>query len=119
MKSNKENDYQTAVIAGNLIVGSGVKITGVIAVPNQMEIYGQIEGEIGVKTLKVHLGGKIDALINCENAEINGEASGKLICENNLVLKENAKLTGDVSYVNMEMNVGAELNAKIKKMDHD
>jgi len=116
MKSEKKNDYKTDVVAGNLIVGSGVKITGVMNVPNEMDICGQVEGEIRVSTLKVGIGGEVSALISCENAEINGAVNSQLTCRNNLVLKEKARLSGDVSYVNMEMNSGAELNAKTKRL---
>jgi len=116
MKFEKTSDSKIEVVAGNLIVGSGVVITGVMNVPNEMEICGQVDGEIRVRTLKVGIGGQVKAVINCENAEINGEVGSQLICRNNLVLKEKAVLSGDVSYVNMEMNLGAELNAKTNRL---
>jgi cytoskeletal protein CcmA (bactofilin family) len=116
MKSDKENDFKPAVASGNLIVGSGVKITGVVNVTNEMDIYGKVEGAIQVRTLKVHKDAEVNALINCENAEINGEIKSQLTCSNNLLLKENANLSGDISYVHMVMNLGAELNAKMKRM---
>ena len=103
------SDKQGGLMFNALTAGS--KIVGNITADSDFRIDGTIEGELNC-TGKVVIGegGKIKGTVNCTNAEIMGMLEGKATCSQQLNLRANGKINGDVVTKTLIVEPGAIFN---------
>jgi cytoskeletal protein CcmA (bactofilin family) len=103
------SDNKSGLMFNALTTGS--KIVGNITADSDYRIDGIIEGELNC-TGKVVIGegGRVKGTINCQNAEIMGLMDGKIICSQQLSLRANGKITGDVTTKTLIVEPGAQFN---------
>lgn len=90
-------------------LGVGTNITGDIKSNGDFRIDGSLKGSINSKG-KVVVGnsGAIDGEIICQNADISGAVTAKVIVHELLTLKATAKLEGDVFTNKLAIEPGAK-----------
>ena len=90
-------------------------ITGDIESNGGFRIDGTINGTLKTAA-KVVIGkdGKLEGTLECNNADVEGEVSGKLIVEGLLTLKSTAKINGEVITQKLAVDPGATFNATCK-----
>ena len=93
-------------------IAQGTTITGNVEGKGSFRIEGKVEGTL--KTAgKIVVGktGYIDGEMECENADIEGKFSGKLVIKDTLSLKSTAHIEGDVITGKLSVEPGATFNA--------
>jgi len=93
-------------------ISEGTKIVGDIVSKGGFRIEGIVEGT--VKTdgrVVVGQSGKINGTLVCDNADFEGEFSGKLDVTGTLSLKSTAVIEGDVVIGKLAVEPGASFNA--------
>lgn len=93
-------------------ISEGTKIVGDIVSKGGFRIEGTIEGT--VKTdgrVVVGPSGSIKGTLICDNADFEGQFSGKLDVTETLTLKSSAKIEGEVLIGKLSVEPGASFNA--------
>ena len=90
---------------------AGSKIVGTITADSDYRIDGLIEGDLNCSG-KVVIGeaGRVKGTIVCANAEIMGNMEGKITCHQQLSLRSNGKIHGDVMTKTLIVEPGALFN---------
>lgn len=86
----------------------GTKIIGDIISESNLRIDGEVQGNVSTSS-KVVIGesGLIHGNLTCLEADIEGRIEGKLNIENLLVLREQARVFGDIYTAKLHMEEGA------------
>lgn len=90
---------------------NGTTVEGTIHADNDFRIDGELKGSLNCKG-KVIIGapGNVKGEINCQNAVIEGTFDGTLKVHELLIVKETARVTGDVTVGNVNVDSGAVFN---------
>jgi cytoskeletal protein CcmA (bactofilin family) len=96
-------------------ISHGTTINGDVESDGGFRIDGTINGTLKTPG-KVVIGkeGKVDGTLECNNADIEGSFSGKLIVQGLLSLKSTATIKGDVFTEKLAVEPGAIFNATCK-----
>ena len=86
----------------------GTKIIGDVFSESNLRIDGEIQGNISTSS-KVVIGesGILRGNLTCLEADIEGTIEGKLVIENLLILREQAKVQGDILTSKLHIEEGA------------
>ena len=101
------------------------KMSDVIIIPNEMKMRGILDaneesvviegsfvGEINAKKVYIINGGKFEGLINSKEIEIDGLFNG-ILKTNNLVVKENGKVAGEIFTDGLSIDIGAFFSGQV------
>lgn len=93
-------------------ISQGTILKGDIEAQGGFRIEGILEGTL-TTTGKVVIGksGSVKGEMKCENADIEGDFSGKLKVNNTLLLKSTAQIDGEVITGKLSIEPGADFNA--------
>ena len=108
------------------IIAKNTSVVGDIKSDGDFRVDGKIEGTI-TTTGRVVIGkdGFVKGTINCTNADIEGNFSGKLLVDQVLSLKSTANISGEVTLGKLSVEPGAAFNAtctmkgSVKVMSND
>ncbi|AUC78715.1 hypothetical protein CW736_04600 [Nonlabens sp. MB-3u-79] len=113
MFNNKKNSnsYMESGKSQNRI-SHGTTIDGDVVSEGGFRIDGTINGTLKTSA-KVVIGkdGKVEGTLDCNNADIEGVFSGKLLVQGLLTLKSTAHITGEVTTQKLAVEPGATFNA--------
>lgn len=104
---------------GNTLIGSGTTINGDIVSNGDVRIDGTLNGHIS-GTAKVVLGatGVVMGDINCNQADIQGKVTGKLMVKDMLYLRGEAAIEGDIHAGKLQIDPQVTFNGHCH-MGHD
>lgn len=108
--SNEKAEVNTLIGASTSLQGD-INFSGVMRVDG--EIQGNIVGETSNSILILSDNGKIVGELKVDNLIVNGSIEGNVFIGEKIELYPNAKITGDVHYNLLEMEVGAEVNGRM------
>ena len=112
-KSRKDARRQGGESAGGFsVIASDVKITGNISSGNDVQINGLVEGDVQCGQLAIGEGGKVIGKINAEAVTLAGAVEGP-ISATKVELLATAQVTGDVSYQELRIELGARISGKL------
>ena len=100
---------------GNLIVGEGVGISGVIVCPGIVTIDGSLQGKLTAAELRVGPLGRIDGEVSAGVAIVRGEVGPHLNCSDKLVVCATGKVCGVVGFQQLEVELGGQIVGKIER----
>jgi cytoskeletal protein CcmA (bactofilin family) len=103
------------------LVGSNTEIRGDVLFSGGLHVDGRIKGKVLAPqgddaSLSVSETGSIEGDISVPMLTVNGQVSGNVFASDKMVLAPNARVTGNVYYNRLEVQVGAEVNGQ---MVHD
>ena len=104
---------------GNLIIGEGVEVSGVIVCPGTVTVDGTLLGKLSAAELRVGASGRIEGEVQAGTAIIRGEVGPLLTCSNKLMICATGKVTGTVSFPTLEVELGGQLVGKIQSTSSD
>ncbi|MFV0476876.1 MAG: polymer-forming cytoskeletal protein [Parahaliea sp.] len=112
----------TSVSGGTTLVSRDTEITGDISFSGNLDIEGQVKGNIIAQPGKDALvrvvdKGFVQGEIRAPAIVINGHVEGSVHAGKHLELAAKARVTGDVYYTLVEMAVGAEVNGKLMHVE--
>ncbi len=93
------------------IIGSDVVITGNISASVDLHVDGQIEGDLTCASLVQGEGSAIRGAVVAETAKLAGLVDGSIEARN-LVIERTARITGDVTYDNLTIEPGGQVEGR-------
>lgn len=98
------------------IIGSDVVITGNITASVDLHVDGQVDGDLTCAALVQGEGSSIKGAITADSARLAGLVEGS-IDAHMLVIERSARITGDVSYANLTIEPGAQVDGRLTQRD--
>ena len=100
------------------LIGSGTKIVGDIHFTGGLRVDGEIDGSIIAtpgkpSTLVLSEHARVNGEVNVTHLVVNGEVTGPVNVAEYLELQSKAKVTGDVHYKTLEIQLGAVVEGKL------
>ena len=117
MKRNKERTSKPVETIDTLI-GSGSILQGDLEFTGGLRVDGHIKGHVSAQdsnngTLVLSESGIIEGDVNVPHVVVNGTVKGNIASTGHVELQSNAKITGDIHYKAVEMELGAVLNGSL------
>jgi cytoskeletal protein CcmA (bactofilin family) len=94
------------------VIGADVRIVGNIFTQGEMQIDGQVEGDISCHRLLVGEGARITGEVTAETVQVHGELNGKINASSVMIAKS-ARVTGDVIQDSLEIEAGASMEGRL------
>ena len=118
MKRNKEKNHTKPVDTIDTLIGSGYTLQGDLEFTGGLRIDGHIKGHVSARdsangTLVLSESGVIEGNLNVPHIIVNGTVVGNIVSSEHIELQANAKVTGDIRYKAVEMQLGAVLNGAL------
>jgi cytoskeletal protein CcmA (bactofilin family) len=106
LKRKEKLQFESPERLNRLVEGS--KIVGDLIADSSLRIDGEVKGNVSTSS-KVVVGesGLIKGNLFCQEADIEGKVDGKLSIEGLLILREKAKVVGDIQTVKLHIEEGA------------
>lgn len=100
------------------LIGAGTRIIGDVQFSGGFHVDGHIKGNVDATaesgaTLSVSDSGVIEGAVAVPNVILNGTVNGDILAHERIELGATAKVTGNVYYGLIEMEMGAEINGKL------
>jgi len=117
MKRSKEK-ISTPVETIDTLIGSGSVLQGDLEFTGGLRVDGHIKGHVSAQdsnngTLVLSESGVVEGDINVPHVIINGSVNGNIASSAHVELQSSAKITGDIHYKAVEMELGAVLNGNL------
>ena len=117
MKRNKEKTSKPVETIDTLI-GSGSILQGDLEFTGGLRVDGHIKGHVSAQdstngTLVLSESGVIEGDVNVPHVVVNGTIRGNIASIGHVELQASAKVTGDIHYKAVEMELGAVLNGSL------
>jgi cytoskeletal protein CcmA (bactofilin family) len=90
------------------VIGADVRIVGDIITQGEMQIDGQVDGDITCQRLLVGEGGRISGEVTAETVQVHGELHGKVNAQR-VVIARSARVVGDITHESLEIEAGAAM----------
>ncbi len=101
------------------IIPQYCSITGGINTTGDVNIYGEMNGVIlNTNLLIIGETGKVTGVVKAKNIIVSGTIDAKIVCEN-IEVCTGARVIGEVTYQNMEIQKDAVFEAKANKQDFE
>jgi cytoskeletal protein CcmA (bactofilin family) len=100
------------------LIGAGTRIIGDVQFAGGFHLDGHIKGNVDARaesgaTLSVSDSGVVEGAVAVPNVILNGAVVGDILAHERVVLGATARVTGNVYYHLIEMEMGAEINGKL------
>ncbi len=90
------------------VIADDVRIVGDIVTQGEIEVDGQVDGDITCATLVIGEGSRISGEVTADHVKVHGELTGKInaavIC-----IARSAKVMGDITHESLEIEAGAHV----------
>lgn len=100
------------------LIGAGTRIIGDVQFSGGLHIDGHIKGNVDAPpdsgaTLSVSDSGVVEGSVAVPNVVLNGTVKGDILAHDRVELGATARVTGNLYYALIEMEMGAEINGKL------
>jgi len=100
------------------LIGAGTRIVGDIHFAGGLRVDGEIDGSIIAtpgkpSTLVLSEHARVNGAVNVTHLVVNGEVNGPVSVTEYLELQSNSRVTGDVHYKTLEIQLGAVVEGRL------
>lgn len=100
------------------LIGAGARIIGDVQFTGGFHVDGHVKGNVDAPsdsgaTLSVSDSGVVEGSVAVPNVVLNGAVKGDILAHERVELGATARVTGNVYYALIEMEMGAEINGKL------
>ena len=100
------------------LIGAGTRIIGDVQFAGGFHVDGHVKGNVDAPadsgaTLSVSDSGVVEGSVAVPNVVLNGTVKGDILAHDRVELGATARVTGNVYYALIEMEMGAEINGKL------
>ena len=106
----------TAVTGAPSIISADLKVTGNLESAGDLQIDGQVEGDIKTRSVTVGEQAKVKGSIEAESARICGELEGQ-VRAGSVTLAGTAKVHGDITHQTLTVEAGAYIEGQVRNAD--
>jgi len=99
-------------------VGVDVTFKGTISAPDAVVIAGTVEGDVTARTVHIATGGAIKGSLVANDADVRGALSEKVEIKEFLHLHSTARIEGDISCGDIQVDRGAAIVARAFTVGH-
>jgi cytoskeletal protein CcmA (bactofilin family) len=97
-----------------LIVGQGIQMKGEITACDRLIVEGHVEVTLkATRMLEIKPSGHFTGSCEVEEAEVSGVYDGNLTVRGRLIVHAGGRVTGDISYGEIELERGAQITGKL------
>jgi cytoskeletal protein CcmA (bactofilin family) len=96
------------------IFASDLKITGEVTSTGDIDMMGEVEGNITARAISVGAEGRMSGALRAETVEIKGRLDGQVEA-GNFTLRSSAKVAADVAYQTLVIESGAEIDGRFSR----
>lgn len=105
------------------LIGAGTRIIGDVQFSGGFHVDGHIKGNVDAPpesgaTLSVSDSGVVEGAVAVPNVILNGTVKGDILAHDRVELGATARVSGNVYYALIEMEMGAEINGKLIHEPH-
>ena len=100
----------------SIFIGAGVVFKGSINTPNQAIISGTVEGELVAKDVLIGAAGVVTGTTEADFIDVKGELNQSITSKNVLIVRSSGKVTGDVTYGEIEIERGGKVKGAMKQV---
>jgi cytoskeletal protein CcmA (bactofilin family) len=105
---------ETGDAGKRLIVGQGIQMKGEITACDRLVVEGQVEVTLkATRMLEIKPTGHFTGSCEVEEAEVSGVYDGNLTVRGRLIVHAGGRVTGDISYGEIELERGAQITGKL------
>jgi cytoskeletal protein CcmA (bactofilin family) len=109
---------ETGDAGKRLIVGQGIQMKGEITACDRLVVEGQVEVTLkATRMLEIKPSGHFTGSCEVEEAEVSGVYDGNLTVRGRLIVHAGGRVTGDISYGEIELERGAQITGKLGVRD--
>ncbi len=105
-----------AITATPSIISADLKIIGNMHSNGDIQIDGQIDGDIDSKSLTIGESAKVNGTVSCERVRVCGSVTGE-IRATSVVLARSARVDGDIVHKTLEIEAGASLQGGVRRLE--
>ncbi|HEY7688662.1 MAG TPA: polymer-forming cytoskeletal protein [Dongiaceae bacterium] len=98
------------------IIGRDLKIKGDLICNGDIQIDGEVEGDVQSNSLTIGEGASVRGTVSGTNVRVYGSFSGQLK-GHSVALAKTAKLVGDVTHQTLSVEAGAQFEGNSKRMN--
>ena len=100
-------------------IGPSIRIKGEVHAGEPLIIAGHVDGTIEVNghPLTIDDGGSVEATVSAHTIVVSGAATGILAAGAKVIIKDTAKIDGDISAPTITLAEGALVNGRIETTD--
>lgn len=98
---------------GVSVISKALKITGQLESTEDIQIDGQVDGDVRGVTVKVGSDAKVKGTVYGEEVEVSGTVEGKIEAKK-VVLTSTAHMSGDVVHQDIQIASGAHVDGHLK-----
>jgi len=100
------------------LIGAGTRIIGDVQFSGGFHVDGHVKGNVDAPadsgaTLSVSDSGVVEGSVAVPNVVLNGTVKGDILAHDRVELGATARVTGNVYYALIEMEMGAEITGKL------
>ena len=95
------------------VISKALKITGQLESTEDIQIDGQIEGDVRGVGVKIGQNAKVKGTVYGDDVELAGTVEGKIESKK-VVLTGTARMTGDIVHQDIKIESGAYINGSLK-----
>ncbi|HEX2591660.1 MAG TPA: polymer-forming cytoskeletal protein [Rhizomicrobium sp.] len=98
---------------GVSVISKALKITGQLESTEDIQVDGEIDGDVRGVTVKVGNNAKVKGTVFADEVELSGTVDGKIEAKK-VVLTSTARMTGDVVHQDIQISSGAYIDGHLK-----
>jgi len=111
-------DY--AVDVRTLIVGREVSLSGEIGSCGRLIVEGNVQAKIeGCENLSIAETGKFEGHASSQDVDVRGLFAGDLIVRGRLVIRATGRVSGKITYMEIDIERGGQISGKIRALEGD
>ena len=95
------------------VISKALKITGELESTEDIQIDGQIEGDVRGVGVKIGQNAKVKGTVYGDEVELAGTVEGKIEAKK-VILSGTARMTGDIWHQDLKIESGAYVNGNLK-----
>jgi cytoskeletal protein CcmA (bactofilin family) len=98
------------------IVSTDLKINGNLVSQGDVQVEGEIEGDVRSRNLTIGETGSVDGEIHADVVLVSGTVKGRINAKT-VTLAKSARVIGDIAHESLAMESGAHLEGQVSRLD--
>jgi cytoskeletal protein CcmA (bactofilin family) len=99
------------------LVSASSMVDGSIETKGNLIVSGSIKGNIRCNSLEIMEEGKVDAIVETQNASVAGNFTGEIRCNGKLIILNTGKMVGKISYGSLSIESGGLLSGTLSRVE--
>jgi len=99
-----------------LHVGADIHLKGEITACDRLIVEGKVEASMDSKEIEISKSGVFIGTVDIDTADVSGEFDGTMKARTKLVVRKTGRVSGDISYGEIEIEPGGEIGGTLSKI---